>query len=57
MIFENGFRIILLFLTLVILGNINCLAIDQQEDLTIKVGVSPVVSSAGIFLAYENGFF
>lgn len=30
---------------------------DENRTYKIKVGVSPVVSSAGIFLAYEKGYF
>lgn len=50
------FRLFLVMFLFFCISVIKCSYADQAK-YKIKIGVSPVVSSSGIFLAYEKGYF
>jgi NitT/TauT family transport system substrate-binding protein len=50
------FRFLSAMFVVFLISGIKCVYADQAK-YKIKVGASPVVSSAGIFLAYEKGYF
>ncbi len=52
-------RLMLMFVLACIIPYVSATSISAADNRAykIKVGVSPVVSSAGIFLAYEKGYF
>lgn len=49
-------RTVLLLLLLALIPGLGS-AVSAQKPVKVRVGVSPVMSSAGIFLAFEKGYF
>ncbi|MBU1864183.1 MAG: ABC transporter substrate-binding protein [Candidatus Omnitrophica bacterium] len=50
-------NIYLFFIGIFLVACVNGFTDTNKQHYTIKVGVSPVVSSAGVFLAKEKGYF